>query len=142
MTKRVGLFGLLMLFIAVVLGFLLYPQPVRTEPVTMGLKWTAPGDDGNVGQASYYHIYYSTNRNKLAINWTTCDTIPNAPHPSMAGVTDSVRFTIEMAVGETTYFAVVVCDEQPNCSGLSNIAWKWVPDNVSPSDINDLRVID
>ncbi|MEK7813423.1 MAG: fibronectin type III domain-containing protein, partial [Candidatus Desantisbacteria bacterium] len=39
-----------------------------STPNSITLKWTASGDDGNNGQASYYHLRYATSSSKV-VDW-------------------------------------------------------------------------
>ncbi len=84
------------------------------------LSWTAPGDDGFVGQASVYDIRYNT----VAItntNWGQCTPVNNEPTPQVAGSVETFTIT-GLAEGTTYYFAMKAYDEVPNYGLLSNNA--------------------
>lgn len=87
---------------------------------TMGLSWSATGDDGTSGTASYYNVRYSTSPITEA-NWTAAIRVGNEPDPGPYGWAE------EMEVGwldfsTTYYFAVKAFDEFGNASPISNIA--------------------
>ncbi len=83
------------------------------------LRWTCPGDDGSVGQASTYDIRYAT----VAItdaNWNSASQVANEPSPLAAGQTQSYTVT-GLNPNTTYYFAMKTADEVPNWSTLSNV---------------------
>ncbi len=87
---------------------------------TMSLSWTATGDDGSVGTASYYDVRYSTSAITEA-NFYSADRAGNEPDPQPSGSLE------EMEVGgldfsTTYYFAVKAFDEFGNASPISNLA--------------------
>ena len=51
---------------------------------TLGLTWTATGDDGTDGTASYYQVRYSTAPID-GTNWDLATLAPNAPTPAPVG---------------------------------------------------------
>ena len=106
---------------------------VETQETTKWLYWTAPGDDGSVGQAFRYEMRRSGQPINES-NWASAELVANMPAPSMAGQTDSV----EIAVGpnEVVFVRVITCDESGNCAGLSNEA---SIDFFPPDVITDLR---
>ncbi|NIS17587.1 MAG: hypothetical protein GWN00_33520 [Aliifodinibius sp.] len=100
------------------------------------LNWTAPGDDGNVGQAAQYDVRYSTGPITNQ-NWNSAIQADGEPAPAPAG--DPETFTISGLESNTTYyFAIKTADEAGNWSGLSNVAMVTTNDNVPPGDITDL----
>ena len=106
------------------------------EPTSITLNWTAPGDDGDVGQATTYDIRYSLEPITEA-NWNDCTQASNPPAPQPAGSVES--FTIGGLDPSTLYyFAIKTGDEAGNWSGLSNIAMVETIDNIPPGAINDL----
>ena len=84
------------------------------------LTWTAPGDDGNVGQASQYQFRYSTSP-ITAQTFGSATILSNAPAPQPAGTQQS--WTVTGLQPSTTYFfAMKALDEVGNVSAISNIA--------------------
>jgi hypothetical protein len=83
------------------------------------LTWTAPGDDGNEGQATTYDIRYSTSEITDA-NWDTATQCTGEPAPKPAGEPETFTVT-DLSPGTTYYFALKAADEVPNWSGLSNV---------------------
>lgn len=102
------------------------PEPINDLQITPGnnhgemvLTWTAPGDDGDSGTASYYVIKYSTEP-ITQYNFSAAQTAPNPPVPQPAGQTEN--FTISGLVpGQSYYAAVKSYDEVDNESGISNV---------------------
>ena len=81
------------------------------------LSWTAPGDDGDEGQATQYDVRYATATITLA-SWDSATVVTGLPAPSLAGEPES--FAIVGLDQETTYYiAIRTADEIPNWSGLS-----------------------
>ncbi len=86
------------------------------------LRWTAPGDDGYVGQATYYDIrLQSANKGPLDTEdeWQAATQVPYLPSPSTAGQLDSVQ-VMNLDAGTSYYFALRTYDEVQNQSPLSN----------------------
>ncbi|MDP3964247.1 MAG: fibronectin type III domain-containing protein [bacterium] len=84
------------------------------------LTWTAPGDDGQIGQATQYDIRYSTSPISES-NWSGAQQITNEPSPKLAGLQET--FVVSNLVPKTRYyFALKATDESGNVSSLSNIA--------------------
>lgn len=103
------------------------------------LSWTAPGDDGDEGQASTYDLRYATATITLT-SWDSATVVTGLPAPSAAGEPES--FAVVGLDQETTYyFALRTADEVPNWSGLSNIVEiTTLPEQISPAFIEDLSV--
>ncbi len=94
------------------------------------LTWTAPGDDGNSGQADRYDIRYATFLITDA-NWGSCTVVPNPPAPSIAGELET--FVVSgLNTSTTYYFAVKTADEADNWSGLSNVFSVVTEDEAVP----------
>lgn len=97
---------------------------LRVDGVTdssVNLKWTATGDDKDVGRATsydmrYFHTWIST------ANWDSATQVTGEPAPSTAGQTDSITLT-GLKKDSTYYFAVIAYDEAGNSSGISNGAF-------------------
>ncbi|MEW5767291.1 MAG: fibronectin type III domain-containing protein, partial [bacterium] len=85
---------------------------------TISLTWTAPGDDGDIGQTFVYELRYSTSP-IIEAGWDSATQVSGEPGPSPAGSTES--FTITGLIPETTYyFALKSKDEVGNTSDTSN----------------------
>lgn len=96
---------------------------------SIGLSWTAPGDDANFGTATAYDIRYSTSVIDDA-NWASATQAVGEPSPAVAGSSESMM--VSGLNSETTYyFAIKTSDEVPNTSGLSNIP------SLSTLDVTD-----
>jgi len=103
------------------------PAPVNDLSAQTGttlgsvdLRWTAPGDDGDVGTATSYIVRYNTVEITDA-NWDASTDVDGEPAPSVAGTSESMTVT-GLTPGETYYFAIKTQDEVPNTSALSNVA--------------------
>lgn len=111
-------------------------ESARGHGVT--LAWTAPGDDGDEGQASRYSVRYSTVP-ITAAGWDTAEVVASPPDPLPAGERDELVIT-ELADG-TWYFALKAADELWNWSPLSNVVMATLvpdPDSTPPRDVHDL----
>jgi flagellar hook capping protein FlgD len=94
--------------------------PTVASAAVMTLHWTAPGDDGNVGQAAYYELRYSyfpIDENSFS---AAIPVVAGVPRPSMAGRPDSAE-VIGLTEGLTYYFALRSRDALGNWSAISNI---------------------
>jgi hypothetical protein len=144
-TERVPLWMLIAAFVAglVLLGMLKPPTASAQTPAdsTVVLHWTAPGDDGNTGQAATYDLRYRT----VAITgtdttswWNAATQVSGEPAPGSAGANDSMRVS-GLTPTTTYYFLIRTADEIPNWSGFSNIAVKATSgDIVAPGAIANL----
>jgi len=84
------------------------------------LKWTAPGDDGDIGTAGEYDIRYSTSMITRA-NWDIATHCTEEPKPQPAGSEET--FTVKHLSPLTTYyFALKTSDKAGKISDLSNVA--------------------
>ncbi|MEZ4651225.1 MAG: fibronectin type III domain-containing protein [Candidatus Eisenbacteria bacterium] len=92
---------------------------VASEGLTsIGLEWTAPGDDGYTGTATEYDIRYSQSSIN-ASNWNSAIQVDGEPDPSPAGSNE--EFTVTGLTSGTTYFfAIKTKDEVGNFSAVSN----------------------
>jgi hypothetical protein len=94
--------------------------PVRdTAPRDLLLTWTAPGDDGVVGQAAEYDLRYATAPIDEA-NFGSAARLAGLPAPQPAGLRESFLVT-GLPSDQTLYFALRTGDENGNWSGLSNV---------------------
>ena len=94
---------------------------VTTDPGsnTMGLHWTATGDDGSSGRASRYEIRYSTSPINES-NWSAATPAPG-PDPRPAGTAESFEVA-GLSFSTAYYFAIKAFDEFNNTGPLSNVA--------------------
>lgn len=83
------------------------------------LKWTAPGDDGNVRTASEYDVRYSPSP-ITAANWNSATPVIGEPTPQVAGTKQQFS-VLGLTPGATYYFAMKTRDNANNYSGLSNV---------------------
>ena len=124
----------------------LFASPVLAQTAadsTASLRWTAPGDDGNIGIAARYDLRYRTTpiSGVDTLSWWNAATLASGlPTPSPAGSTDSVKVT-GLLPSMTYYFIIRAADEVPNWSGFSNVAVKTMSGDVlPPAAIADLSV--
>lgn len=95
-------------------------MPAIASAVSMKLHWTAPGDDGNIGQAAYYEMRYSYFPIDQSNFSAAIPVVAGIPRPSMAGRPDSAE-VIGLTEGLTYYFALRSRDAKGNWSAISNI---------------------
>lgn len=112
----------------------------EVRQVIVTFTWTAPGDDGIMGQASDYDMRCALTPDSLSSNWESTTQLTNLPSPQPSGATEVFVDTLLLETESTYYFAFKTADEVPNWSGLSNIVSVFVPDTLSPSDVTDLQV--
>ena len=87
---------------------------------SLTLTWTAPGDDGNDGNATKYDIRYATS-NIDNETWEFAINASGAPAPGPANSTET--FVVGgLASATTYYFALKAGDDAGNWANLSNIA--------------------
>lgn len=86
------------------------------------LRWTAPGDNNYVGQASVYDLRYSTSAITDA-NWAQATIVGGLPLPKPYGNREIFSVT-GLTPGTTYYFAIKAADSKWNWSPLSDIAVK------------------
>ena len=85
----------------------------------VSVRWTAPGDDGTSGQATWYDFRYSTSGRITNTNFyaATHYELPFFPHP--AGTIEQATIS-GLRSGTRYWFALRTADEVPNWSGVSN----------------------
>lgn len=81
-------------------------------------EWTASGDDGKNGTASYYDLRSAADSSTLR-NWGGARQQQGEPVPSIQGTNESMNLPDTFSV--TTFFAIKVSDEAANTSAISNI---------------------
>jgi hypothetical protein len=102
------------------------PTPVKDLSVAdvswnaCTLEWTVPGDNGSEGDPATYELRYSTSP-MTAQTWYSAAHVLDEPRPLAGG--ESQAFTVDgLSPGTTYYFGLMVGDEVPNWSEVSNIA--------------------
>jgi hypothetical protein len=116
---------------AALLCSLLEPACALAQSAT--LTWTAPGDDGQTGQASSYEMRYSVNpvAGDTVSWWAGATSVGALPAPQPAGARES--FVVTGLLANTTYsFVLRSRDEASNVSGFSNVAVKQAS---APTDV-------
>ena len=86
---------------------------------TMGLTWTAPGDDGLTGTATYYEVRYSLSPIDEG-NFAAAERAGNEPVPAVAGTIQQMEVR-GLEADKLYYFAMKVYDEWGNVGPLSNL---------------------
>lgn len=111
----VPLAGLILLFI--------FLPAISNAGHNVELIWTAPGDDFNFGQGSYYDIRYCSApiESDTLEWWNSAIVAEDAPKPSPAGFKDSCVIR-DLSLDSSYYFSIRTSDDAKNWSGISNIA--------------------
>jgi hypothetical protein len=111
------------------------------------LKWTAPGDNGYIGQAAGYDLRYQPYINgpiNTEAKWKTAIQVWGEPPPSQAGQRDSMTIDGLIYRGRY-YFCLKTYDTGGNFSLLSNSPMIIVGDNIQCSyirgDINNNKEV-
>lgn len=126
--------------------------PARTTDLRVGaftdttavLHWTAPGDDGDVGQASRYDLRISDELIDTPTLFDQATPLPDLPLPSPAGTEET--YLVTGLEASTLYnFALRTEDDVPITSSLSNpIAFTTLPppDRTPPAQVTDLAAVE
>ena len=85
----------------------------------VALRWTAPGNDMNVGTATGYVVKYSQDPITNQAEFDNSTTFPQSWTPKPSGETESYTVT-GLIGGRTYYFAVEAVDSVPLQGGMSN----------------------
>ena len=85
---------------------------------TIKISWTAPGDDGDEGAASFYEIRYH-NAPITELNWQNATLYPDPPEPEIAGTYQTCSVA-NLQAGTIYYFAIKAFDENSNAGDVSN----------------------
>lgn len=104
------------------------------------LRWTATGDDGNIGRAAGYEMRYRVSNDgpiDSQADWDAATPVPNMPIPSMAGQGDSV-IVRNLIPNSLYYFCIKAFDEAGNYSPLSNSPMIYIPVLGTPRITGDL----
>ncbi len=97
------------------------------------LRWTAPGGDGRIGQASVYDLRYSLTPLTDA-NWATATPVWGLPAPKASGMPETT-IVVGLANSTTYYFAIKSGDEVPNWSVMSNVVVRTTPPAPPPAPV-------
>lgn len=109
------------------------------DEATVELRWTAPGDDGDVGTCERYEVRYSAEP-MSAENWEAASLIVDPPGPSSSGALETL-LTSSLSRDVTYYFALKSVDDAGNWSDLSNIASATTrADTIAPAAAADFAV--
>lgn len=116
--------------LAAALVVLIVPGQGAAQPNpynSLRLVWTAPGDDGNVGQVSGYDIRYRTTPPAGTDTTSWWNAVPIGQRISLAGNLSSAgnldsTVIAGLTQGTTYYVMLVAMDEVANRSGYSNMA--------------------
>lgn len=100
------------------------------------VRWTAPGDDGNVGTATTYDLRQSSTLITSA-NFDQATQVTGLPAPRISGTAE--QFTVTGLIPGQYYFAIKTADEAGNWSLISNVVGIVITDTTPPSTIIDLR---
>jgi hypothetical protein len=84
------------------------------------LNWTAPGDDGDIGTATFYDVRFSTTKFTDA-DWNSLTQVSGEPAPQVAGSAQN-KIVGNLLCGRSYFFGIKTLDEEGNSSVLSNIA--------------------
>lgn len=87
-------------------------------PTTISLRWTSPGDDGDVGTPTAVDVRYAS-APITEDTWKDATSFGSQPEPGEAGTTMSFR-AVGLSSKETFYVALRTADERPNWSAISN----------------------
>lgn len=114
------------LAVLLVVGLGLFGQ--QASPACVTLSWTATGDDGAVGTASFYDIRFS--RSVITEdNWAQSTRARVVPTPQPSG-TPEEWLVSGLDPGVRYYFAIKAADENRNWSAISNVISKRAPMQV------------
>ncbi len=105
---------------------------------TAVLVWTAPGDDGDRGQAAEYDLRVSTA--PPPSDWlSAAPADADIPHPSKPGEPDSAVVG-GLTFGVTHTFALRTADDDGNWSVFSNTVEVETADSAPPARVTDLTI--
>ncbi len=94
---------------------------VPVSPTSVRLAWTASGDDGTTGSAASYDIRTSPRRILTASDFAAAVPLSGEPAPSAPGSPQQMVVS-GLSADVAYHFALVVSDEVPNASAVSNDA--------------------
>ena len=115
MTHKVRFIALLLWPLLLILG----AMPIEAAPTFVTLHWTAPGDDGLIGNATRYDLRYSTHL-MTAPSFNAAKAATGLPTPKPPGGQET--FTLNGLAPDSTYFiAIKTLDNAGNWSVMSNV---------------------
>ena len=124
--------------LVIILGLAVAGCAQQSADVTF--EFTATGDDGNVGTASFYDIRYSTDTLVL-VGWDSAFQVEGEPFPKISGSGELFTLTVDsLESGKTYYFAIRVGDDAGLWSGNSNTISILAPDWYAPSAVMNFNV--
>jgi len=85
---------------------------------SISLSWTAPGDDGLMGTATYYEIRYAYDSLDIA-DWAAATAWQFTPTPLASGLTQTATVT-NLVAGDVYYLGIKAYDDAGNVSPASN----------------------
>ncbi len=127
-------------FVLLLLLLWLAPALSRAQGAdSLVVRWTAPGDDGNVGRAAIYELRIAT----FAMTAATFGSgliVPGVPDPATAGTQQS--YVVRGLTRGTPYWlGMRTMDDSGNWSLVSNIvAFNWPPDGAPPATPSGVAV--
>ncbi|MFN8547091.1 MAG: fibronectin type III domain-containing protein [Candidatus Eisenbacteria bacterium] len=104
------------------------------------LRWTATGDDGQIGTAARREVRWSADPITES-NFASANLAPDASAPSASGTVEGLTVR-DLPRRTTLNFALRTIDEANNASPISNVLTVTLPDLTAPAAITDLRVQD
>ncbi len=121
------------------------PAPML-NPGDVILRWTATGDDGDVGRAAGYDMRYlpaDMGPIDTEQKWNQATQVGGVPVPSPSGQMDSMLVR-NLTPGGLYYFGIKAYDDAGNYSGLSDSPLKQaaVPGDFVPGDANGSENVD
>ncbi|MDZ7268027.1 MAG: Ig-like domain-containing protein [candidate division KSB1 bacterium] len=90
-----------------------------SSSASVTLQFTAPGDDGSIGQCTSYDVRYSTTA-ITAANYNLATRALGLKPPSLAGTRENLEVS-GLQGGTTYYFAVKAVDDGGNTGEMSNV---------------------
>lgn len=108
-------------------------QAAGQADVSVWLEWTASGDDGNQGRASFYELRRSTSSvgSDTLSWWSSAVQVAGLPVPSAPGTTDAAQVT-GLAPATQYVFVLRVYDDVGNASAFSNVVVLTTPAGPIP----------
>lgn len=109
---------------------------VASHAKSLDLSWSAPGDDGYIGQAAEYELRYSTSK-ITPDNFDQATLAKKLPIPALAGTIEN--YTLDGLYSDTLYYiALRSKDSSGNTSVLSNSLSANTSDGTAPDAVINL----